>query len=158
MEGAAIRLLQQKFPRQLVKRFYLPDWMSFAPVELDSDACNRGFFRLLYGGIFSSRVSFNPQPFWNPEFTINKHFLTCDEKCRIKGEISSLGNPAGTHLALPAFGIRAQILLTSICPSLNAPCSSLAVGFPVFLLGSWGAVSLHSVWALFMEVVRGVSQ
>jgi hypothetical protein len=82
---------------QLVKKDYLPDWMSFAPAELDS---------LVLGEVRSTnnwmvgfgrpKAGMRLHHIWNLEVRINKHFLTCDEKCRIKGEISSPGNPAGT--------------------------------------------------------------
>jgi hypothetical protein len=77
-------------PAQLAKKGYLPDWMSFAPVELDY--VTPGEVQWTRGrvvGFWQLKTGIRLRHFWNPEFTINKHFLTCDEKYRIKGEISS---------------------------------------------------------------------
>jgi|SRR5271168_1036095 len=51
-----------------------------------------------------------------PEFAINKQFLTCDEKCRIKGEISSRGSTAKARLP-----VAVQLFSPGRSPDLQ-PC------------------------------------
>lgn len=99
-----------------------------------------------------------PCDYWNPAFTINKHFLTCDEKCRIKGEISSQGNPAGAQPRCSDTWFQAFGFLDKYFRFSERILQFLAaVSLLLLFQGSCPEVSFHSIRAKPAEVFCGIS-